>query len=138
MGQGPNSALPTAAGNAPAVSEAGQNPAAFPSAGVRPRAAEIPPQAPDIAAIAPGSTHRPVAPADGRTALRHPALSVKACTVLRLASPVPADRIRCGSTRPLLAAKAPLWPVRPEPAATLGESCSARSPPAAQKPAGRK
>src|SRR5690348_5508843 len=138
MGRDPNSALPTAADNAPAVAEAKRNPVAFPSAGARPRAADIPPWVPGIAASAPGSTHRPVAPADGRTALRHQALSVKACTVPRLASPVPADRIRCGSTRPLLAAKAPLWPVRPEPAATLGESCSARSPPAAQKPAGRK
>src|SRR5690242_5172611 len=138
MGRGPNSALPTAAGNASAVAEAGRNPAAFPSAGARPRAAEIPPQVPNIAASAPGSTHRPVAPADGRTAVRHPALSAKACNVLRLASPVPADRTRCGSTRPLLAAKAPLWPVTPEPAATADESCSALSPPAAQKPADRK
>src|SRR5690349_11498524 len=107
MGRGPNSAPPTGAGNAPAVAEAGRNPAEFPSAGARPRAAEIPPQALDIAASAPGSTHRPVAPADGRTALRHPALSVKACTVLRLASPVPADQTRCGSTRPLHEARVP-------------------------------
>src|SRR5689334_8113251 len=138
MGRGPNSALPTAAGNAPAVAEAERNPVAFPSAGERPRAAEIPPQAPYTAASAPGSTHRPVAPAGGRTALRHPALSAKARNVLRLASPVPADRTRCGSTRPLLAAKAPLWPVTPEPAATADESWSVLLPPAAQRPAGRK
>src|SRR5690242_14869432 len=100
MGRDPSSAPPTTAGNAAAVAEAGRNPAAFPSAGARPRAAEIPPKAPDIAASAPGNTHRPAAPKDGRRALRHRAAFARAGNVLRLANPVLADRTRCGSTRP--------------------------------------
>src|SRR5690348_1224078 len=123
MGRDPSSAPPRAAGNAPAVAEAERNPAAFLLAGARPRAADIPPKAPDIAASAPGSIHRPVAPGDGRRALRHRTAFARAGNVLRLASPVLADRTRCGSTRPFRAAKVPLWPVTPVPAASAGESC---------------